>query len=130
MSDTKRIFIADDDVVAVTSLKKLLVASGFEVELALDGKDILAKIKTFKPRIILLDMLMPNTGGLEICEMLNNDPETQGIPIMIISGLSGYTDIKKAFKLGIIGYITKPYDFTKLLQEVNKAIAYKEGMAP
>jgi CheY-like chemotaxis protein len=127
MEEKKRVFIADDDQAALMSLQALLRRSGFEVCVASDGKDVLEKIKSFKPQVILLDMLMPNTGGLEICEMLNNDADTQGIPVMIISGLSGYTDIKKAYRLGIIGYITKPYDFESLLQEIHRAIAFKEG---
>lgn len=127
MAEKKKIFIADDDEAGLTSLKKLLELSGFEVLAVKEAKDILQKIKSFQPRIILLDMLMPNLGGLEICEMLNGDKETQGVPIMIISGLGGIADIKNAYKLGVVGYVTKPYDFKQLLDQINKAIASKEG---
>jgi DNA-binding response OmpR family regulator len=127
MSNKKRIFIADDDEVILTSLKKLLVLSGFEVETTQKAKDIISKIKVFKPDVILLDLVMPNLGGMEVCEMLNQDKQTCGIPIIVVSGLSKLIDQKKAYRLGVIGYFTKPYDFPKLLKEINKAIAYKEG---
>lgn len=127
MSDKKRIFIADDDEAILKSLKSLLELSGFEVLTFSSARDILRSIKSFKPNIILLDMLMPNLGGLEICQMLNDDKETQGIPIVMVSALAGYADIEKAYKLGVVGYFTKPYDFSKLLQEINKVIACKEG---
>lgn len=128
MNNKKKIFIADDDELALDSLKKLLVLAGFDVEATQKAKDVFSMIKDFKPDLIILDLLMPNLGGLEICQMLNQDEETKGIPIIVVSGLSGITDIKKAYKLGVINYFTKPYDFDKLLKEINKALNYKERL--
>ena len=127
MAETKRIFIADDDDVVLTSLKKLLDISGFEVSTTTNPKEVVSMIKAFKPHLILLDLLMPVIGGLEICEILNSDKETQSIPIIILSAVGNYTDIKHSYKLGVIGYITKPYEFPLLLKEIQKAIAFKEG---
>jgi len=126
MSEKKRIFIIDDDEVTLTSLKKMLVLSGFETECSQNPKDAIGKIKLFNPDIILLDLLMPNLGGLEVCEILNSDPQTRPIPIIVVSGLASITDLKKAYHLGVIDYFTKPYDFKKLLQAIQKAIIYKE----
>ena len=126
MLDKKKIIIIDDDKTVLESLEKMLIFSAFEVKTVQDSKDALAKIKGFKPQLILLDLLMPHLGGLEICEILNNDKETQGIPIIVVSALDKEADIKKAYHLGVVGYMTKPYDFQKLLQEINKAIAFKE----
>lgn len=126
MNERKRIFIADDEEVVLTSLKKMLVLSGFEVETTGKPGEVVTAIKTFKPHIILLDLLMPELGGLEICEVLNKDDETRGIPIIIISALNREVDVKKAYHLGAIGYFTKPYDFQALLKEIKKAIASKE----
>lgn len=127
MADKKRIFIVDDEEVALTSLKKLLEFSGFEVETTRTAKDVLAKIKTFKADLIILDLLMPGLGGLEVCSMLNDDEHTRGIPIIVVSGLKSPSDLKNAYRLGVINYFTKPYDFNALLEEIRKAIAYKEG---
>lgn len=125
--EKRRVFIADDEEVVLTSLKKLLVLKGFVVETCMDARQIINKIKAFKPDLILLDLLMPHIGGFEICEILNSDKETQGIPIIIVSVLGGYTDIKKAYQLGVIGYVAKPYDFEKLVEKINKAIVHKSG---
>ncbi|MDD5583895.1 MAG: response regulator [Candidatus Omnitrophica bacterium] len=127
MPEKKRIFIADDDQVVLDSLQKLLAISGFEVAVSLTSKGMVEAIKSFHPHLILLDLLMPGVGGLEICEFLNNDKDTKNIPIIILSGLAKDEDIKKAYHLGIIDYITKPYDFNTLLKAINKAIAYKES---
>jgi DNA-binding response OmpR family regulator len=127
MAGKKRVFIADDDETVLISLKKLLELSDFEVEITRNSKDVLPMIKASRPDIILLDLLMPNLGGLEICEMLNSDEQTQGIPIIVISALGREEDIKRAYRLGVIGYFVKPYDFNELLREIKRNIAYKEG---
>ncbi len=127
MADKKKIFIVDDDEIALTSLKKMLVFSGFEVEITQEAKEVFPKIKAFTPHLIILDLLMPNMGGLEVCQMLNDDKETRGIPIFVVSGLNSPADQKAAYRLGVINYFTKPYDFNKLLQEINKAIFSKEN---
>lgn len=127
MGDKKRIFIVDDDEIALTSLKKMLVLSGFEVEITQEAKEVFSKIKAFNPHLIILDLLMPNMGGLEVCQMLNDNKETRGIPIFVVSGLNSPVDQKSAYRLGVINYFTKPYDFNKLLQEINKAIVAKEN---
>ncbi len=125
--EKKRIFVADDDEAALRSLEKLLLFSGFEVLAVAQAQEIVPRIKLFKPHLILLDLLMPKLGGLEVCEILNQDPETQAIPIIVVSGLLGHTDMKMAYQLGVLNYVSKPYDFNKLLQEIQKAIAYKDG---
>lgn len=125
--DKKKILIVEDDKPALESLKKLLIMSEFEVEGCWDSKKAAEISKVFKPDIILLDLLMPVVGGLEVAEMLYNDKETRGIPIIIVSALGGYADIKKAYQSGVVGYFTKPYDYHKLLEEINKFISYKKA---
>lgn len=125
----KRILIIDDDAVALNSLKELLALSGYAVEAIQETKDdIMHRIKASRPHLILLDLLMPHLGGFEVCELLNKDKETQGIPVIIVSALLKEADVKRAYHLGVIGYVSKPYDFSKLLQEINKALAYKENV--
>ncbi len=126
MFDKKKIIIVDDDKAVLESLEKLLVLSGFEALSTQDSREAVSKIKAFKPNIILLDLLMPHLGGLEICEILNADKETQGIPILVLSALDKEVDIKKAYYLGVVDYITKPYDFQDLLRKINKAVFYKD----
>jgi DNA-binding response OmpR family regulator len=130
MASKKRIFIVDDDEVILESLRRLLILSNFEVAVTKDSKEVITRIKVFKPQLILLDLLMPGLGGFEICEILNSDKETSGIPIIILSALGNPADIKRAYRLGVVGYLGKPYDFNELLKEVQKALIYKDGAAP
>lgn len=124
--DKKRVLIIDDDKAVLESLRRLLELHSYEALAVQDSGEAFSKTKSFNPDVILLDLLMPRLGGLEICEMLNSDKETRGIPIIVVSALDKEADIKKAYHLGVVGYITKPYDLNKLLQEINKAIAYKQ----
>lgn len=124
----KKVFIIEDDPDSFESLKKLLLVYNFEVDGVLTIKDdFLRHLKTFGPHIILLDMLMPSIGGLEVCQMLNADGQTQGIPILVVSAIGNPADIKKAFSLGVEDYITKPYDIATLIGKINQYIGYKQN---
>lgn len=127
MSD-KKIFIADDDAATVASLKALLEHAGFRVESTAVATEIVQKIKAFNPHLILLDLVMPELDGFTVCSLLQSNKTTQDIPILAISGLSDYADMERAYSAGAVGYITKPYDFPKLLKDINRIIAHKEAL--
>lgn len=122
----KRIFIVDDQEDILSLLNDSLTSSGFEVKVCKEPKNVLALIRSFKPNLILLDLRMPDLDGFEICEILNNDFQTHGIPIIIASGFGDLVDIKKAYKLGAVGYLVKPFSLDALFKEVAKALANKE----
>lgn len=118
--------IIDDEESFALLLKIRLEYSGsYEVMAASDAKDIIERVHIFKPDVILLDLLMPGIGGLDVCDMLNNDPFGQTIPIIVVSGLDKSADKVEAFKLGITDYFTKPVDDAKLIEAIEKAIKSK-----
>lgn len=122
----KKIMIVDDEESFVLMLKMWLENSGdYEVRGFSEAKDIISHLHAFKPDVILLDLLMPGAGGLDACDMLNNDALGQTIPVIIVSGLDNKTDKIKAFKFGVIDYLVKPVDNTKLIEAIKKAIEYK-----
>ena len=109
----KKIFVGDDEEEILGLLKNLLVSKGFDVMTSGEPKNMFGQIKSFQPDLIMLDLLMPELGGFEICQMLNSDPWTQSIPIIIVSALDDKIDVKTAYKLGVVGYFSKPFDLTK-----------------
>lgn len=125
--DAKKIFIVDDDEALLVSLKKLLTELGFEVGVTTNPKDAFLNIKIFQPDLILLDLLMPRLSGYEVLEFLNNDEETKGTPVIVVSALIKEVDKKRAYRLGVVSYITKPYDFQILMTEINRALSNKEN---
>lgn len=122
-----KVFIIEDDLQALESLKSLLLTSGFEAEGNNGSKEIMKTIKSFSPDIILLDLLMPGLGGLEVCQMLNSDEQTRDIPIIVLSAIANPADIKKAYGLGAVDYLTKPYIYSELEKKIRKFIDYKRN---
>ena len=118
--------VIDDEESLALMLKMRIEASGdYEVTVASEAKDIIKRMHEIKPDVILLDLLMPGLGGLDIADMLNHDPMGLSIPIIVVSGLDKSTDKLKAYKLGISDYLVKPVDDLKLMKAIEKAIALK-----
>ena len=122
----KKIFIADDEEDVLSLLKDFLVSHDFEVMGIKEPKNIFASVISFKPDLILLDLLMPDLGGFEICEILNKNLQTCEIPIIIITGFGNLADVKKAYSLGAVEYLVKPFSLDNLLTKITKTINNKE----
>lgn len=125
--EKKRILVVDDEVNITSMIKTRLEYTGeYEVMTLSDAKDIVLEVRSFKPDCILLDLLMPEIGGIEICQMLNNDPLGITIPIIVISALDKNVDKIKAYKLGVVDYLTKPFEAQALLHAVEKALKSRQ----
>ena len=121
-----KIMVIDDEEDIASMIKMLIEHSGdYEVMALSEAKDIIRHIHTFKPDVILLDLLMPGPGGLDVCDMLNHDPIGLSIPVIVVSGLDKPADRVKAYKFGISDYLVKPVDDVKLIKAIEKAIELK-----
>src|SRR5215469_11463021 len=87
-----KILIADDDSSARAALEALLRHEGFEVRSANDGYAALALCSTFRPDLILLDVVMPGMSGIEVCRKIKETPEMRLTPVVLITGLSANMD--------------------------------------
>ena len=126
--EKKKILVIDDEEQIANLLKLRLESAGeYEVKVLFEATDIIRQVRAFKPDVILLDLLMPDIGGLEACRRLNEDPVTYAIPIIVVSALSKDIDKLKAYKLGIIDYIVKPFDAKLLFMAIEKAVRAKRG---
>jgi sigma-B regulation protein RsbU (phosphoserine phosphatase) len=125
--DTKKILVVDDEKIFALFAKLNLEATGkYSVAVLSDAKDILLQVHSFKPDIILLDMLMPEIGGLDVCEMLSNDPLGASIPIIIVSALHEHGDKLNAYRAGVVYYISKPVKTEDLIKAIDKALELKK----
>ena len=102
----KVLIVEDDGFLSKMYAKKFQVA-GFEVQIAGDGVEGFSKAKTFKPDLILMDILMPKQNGIETLDKLKADPETKGIPVIMATNLSTTDDAETAKKKGAVKYIVK-----------------------
>lgn len=128
--EKKRILVVDDEANIANLIKIRLESAGeYEIKTLSDARDIINDIYSFKPDVILLDLLMPDIGGLETCRRLNDDPIASTIPIIVVSALSSDIDKLKAYKLGVIDYVVKPFDSKILLAAIESAVRSKRGTA-
>ena len=117
-----RVLIADDEPEIVTLIKLTLEGNDYQVLIARDGKEAMELAQREKPDMILLDILMPFLNGYEICSRLKRNEKLKHIPIIMISGYFRYKDRQIAQACSADGFIPKPYTFSMLLDEVERAL--------
>ncbi len=110
------ILIVDDDPYIREFLRQFLEANNYEVQEANNGLDAINQVKTIKPDLIILDVMMPQINGFEVAAVLKNNPDTRDIPIIILSIIE---DRHRGYKLGIDQYLTKPIDTAGLMNAVD-----------
>lgn len=124
MADKAKVLVVEDEEILLTALKEELLNGGYEVEGAVDGQDGLDKVKTFKPDLILLDLVMPKMDGMEMLQRLKADNEMRDTPVVILTNLSDYERISEALSLGAMDYLVKAnYKLEDLLDKVKTVVA-------
>lgn len=123
----KKILVIDDLPENVFMLQDRLEHEGFEVLTAYDGYTGIDKAKKDQPDLILLDIMMPDITGLEVCKILVNDPVTKDIPIILVTAKSGAEDTKEGLEAGAFDYIKKPFNRIELLARVKSALQLAEA---
>ncbi|MFH2201536.1 MAG: response regulator [Elusimicrobiota bacterium] len=117
-----KILIVEDDFTLAENLKVLLKSKGFEVELAPDGDSGIKKAQSFKPDLVLLDIMIPKVSGFEVCRQLRSDEKTSHIKILMTTGLDRMADVEKAFSSGATDYLVKPFDGDRLMKKIAKVL--------
>ena len=123
----KRILVIDDLPENVFILQDRLEHEGYEVLTAYDGKSGIEKAKTELPDLILLDIMMPDINGLEVCKTLVNYEQTSRIPIILVTAKTGAEDTKEGLDSGAYDYIKKPFNKIELLARVKSALKLSEA---
>lgn len=121
MEETTRILGVDDSLTIRKALELVLRPAGYQLELAASGAEAVEKARDFRPAVLLLDFILPDMRGTEVCKRLASDPETAGIPVVLISAKGA--EIRQAYQdVGnVVSYITKPFtpeDVTGVVADV------------
>lgn len=120
-----RILIADDNQANCELLEAYLSEIECEVEIAEDGQKTIEKVASFKPDLILLDVMMPKLSGFEVCKLLKSQPPTRAIMILMVTALNELGDIERAVQAGTDDFLSKPVNKVELLKRVGNMLRLK-----
>jgi signal transduction histidine kinase len=120
------LLIVDDKPENISVLFHFLVNQGFKILIAENGEDGLVNAEEEQPDLILLDVMMPNLDGFETCMRLKKNPKTQDIPVIFMTALSGPVEKVKAFELGAVDYVTKPFQQEEVLARIKTHLTLRK----
>jgi two-component system alkaline phosphatase synthesis response regulator PhoP len=126
MAAKNRILIADDNQPNRELLEAYLSDIDCDIEHAADGQDTLAKVQSFQPDLILLDVMMPKLSGFEVCQKLKADKSASKIMILMVTALNEAGDIERAVQAGTDDFLSKPVNKTELLKRVENMLKLKD----
>ena len=115
----KKILIIEDEQDVLDLLEMILGAEGYETTATADPSEAAALAKRDAPDLILCDIAMPDTDGYAVLEALQADPATAGLPTMFLTGRRQFTERVRAFRSGVVDYMTKPFTRDTLLGKIS-----------
>lgn len=122
-----KILVVDDEPDVVDLVTYNLGQAGFQTLTAGDGAEALRKARSTSPDLILLDLMLPELDGLEVCKLLRRDSKTSGIPIIMLTAKAGEMDRIVGLELGAVDYVPKPFSPRELVLRVKKRLEKTEG---
>jgi len=120
-----RILIAVDNDANRELLEAYLIKIECELETSVDGQDTLEKIDSFKPDLVLLDVMMPKLSGFEVCRKIKDNPETKRIMVLMVTALNELGDIERAVNSGTDDFLSKPVNRVELTKRVENMLKLK-----
>ncbi len=124
--NTNKILIADDEPNILISLEFLMKREGYEVLLARDGQEAIDAIARERPRLVLLDVMMPIKTGFDVCHEVRASEDLRDTKILMLTAKGRDTDVAKGLALGADAYMTKPFSTKELVAKVQQML---EGVA-
>jgi len=123
----KKILIVDDEKDIVDLIAYNLKKEGFSVIEALDGEQALKHIETGRPDLVILDLMLPGVAGLDVCKWIRKRPETEGLPVIMLTAKGDTLDKILGLEMGADDYITKPFHVRELIARVRAVLRRSEG---
>ena len=122
-----KILIVDDEPEAVELVEFNLRQAGFDTFSAADGAEALRKAKAHSPVLVVLDVMLPEVDGLEVCKLLRRDPATTSVPIIMLTAKGEEEDRVRGLELGADDYVTKPFSPRELVSRIKAVLRRTEG---
>jgi DNA-binding response OmpR family regulator len=118
----KRVLVVDDEPNIVMSLEFLMRRAGFEVSVARNGREALDALEGSPPDLLLLDVMMPEFDGYEVCERIRARPEWCGTKIVMLTARGREVERERGLSLGADAYVTKPFSTRDLVEQVKRML--------
>jgi DNA-binding response OmpR family regulator len=118
----KKILIVDDEPGILMSLEFLMKKEGYEIFIARDGREAIEIVKNESPAALILDIMMPEVDGFEVCEFVKGNEKTAHIKVIFLTAKSKDSDIQKGLAAGADLYLTKPFSTKELVKKVNEIL--------
>ncbi|MFQ6044331.1 MAG: response regulator, partial [Candidatus Poribacteria bacterium] len=125
MEEKPLVFIVDDVAKNLQVLGTVLKEQSYRIAFATNGRQALENLKNIQPDLILLDVMMPEMDGYQVCQRLKEDDRTKEIPVIFLTAKTETEDIVKGFDLGAVDYVTKPFNSVELLARVRTHLELK-----
>ncbi len=125
----RKILTCDDEKHIVRLIQVNLERQGYEVITAFNGAECLEKVKEDRPDLIVLDVMMPEMTGFEVLDILKKDPETENIPVIMLTARAQDSDVLRGWQSGVECYLTKPFNPMELIAFVKRIFSMEEGVA-
>lgn len=122
---TATILVVDDEPDLISTIKARLEWNKFNVETASNGIQALEKLELFKPDLILLDGNMPEMSGFQMLEQMRQNSRLKDIPVIMLTAVCDANNIALAGSLGVIEYVTKPFEFNQLVEKIARVLEKK-----
>ncbi len=117
------VLVIDDDPVILELLRVNFEIEGFDVITAVDGEEGLEQAQALRPDVVISDIMMPRRDGLQLLGDLKADPETEDLPVILLSAKAQKAEVQEGLDLGADDYITKPFDPIKLIDRLNAVVS-------
>lgn len=121
-----KVMVVDDNPAALLTARDVLEEKGFETIEADSGEKCIEMLKTEKPDIILMDVMMPGMTGLETCKSIKKNKSTKDIPVIMVAAKCSEEDVLKGMRAGATDYFPKPFSFDALVAKVNSILKTKQ----
>lgn len=126
---SRKILTCDDEKHIVRLIQVNLERQGYEVITAFNGAECLEKVKEDRPDLIVLDVMMPEMTGFEVLDALKQNPETENIPVIMLTARAQDSDVLRGWQSGVECYLTKPFNPMELIAFVKRIFSMEEGIA-
>jgi CheY-like chemotaxis protein len=126
-STPKTVLIIEDEEAAAELFAEMMRVSGFRVLKMTNSAPAMDRMTADRPDVVILDIMMPDTSGLDILHQMRRDPQLAGVPVVVVSAKSMPADIKNGMEAGASTYLTKPVGFLDLKEAVERALKNRSG---